>query len=873
VPASDTSPSSGPFTALQQYTLAVSAPAISFTPATLTAAITGVSYSQTLAGTGGTAPYSNYKLTAGVLPSGLTLSSGGVITGTTTALGNYNFTVQAQDSTTGPGSPYTGSQNYTLAVSVPFSPANLPAATAGANYSQALNAIAGTGPASNFSISGGALPGGVTISTGGVLNGTPTAAGSFTFTVSASDSSPASGSFTTSQQYTLTVNPPTITVTPTTLSAATAGVAYNQTLSASGGTAPYSNFAIKSGALPGGTVQVQDSTIGAGSPYTGTQNYSLTVVGGTIVLSALPGAQVGVAYNQTIVASGGTAPYTLQLTLGALPAGLTFNASTGVVSGKPTAGGTFHFTVTATDSSTGSGSHQGSQAYTFVVAAPSLVFNPSILPGAEVGAGYSQTLTVSGGTAPYTNFAISAGALPAGLTLSAAGTIAGTPTAGGTFSFIVQATDSSTGSGPYTGSQNYSLAVAPPTLVVTPATLPAGLVAVPYSVQLAVTGGTAPYKNFVVTTGALPAGLTLSTTGLLSGLPTGGGTFNFTVGVTDSSTGSGPYTTGMAYSLGVMPPNFSYNPATKTLTITGSTFQYSQSTTANGSGAHTNYNFTMDGYSETLSDTTVSSVVVNGVGSSASAILITSDTYTAANGSTQETPERVSLGSLNNDGTGTVTRFTNNDASEASFTFLTLHNFPISYAYVGRNDSTVNLYGTVGEPYNGFVTAGNYSYMGGPGMFHLVQGAPSVYGYSAGQPADFAYHYAANPGSAFVVSGTAYSYMSTMDTVNGVTQSYFNVGVGFLQNTGVSKNAGADIAYFFDSPGNDTFVGGTTISYMFIDGPPSPYAEFDAAYGFAMVNAESFVGGIDFAYIYDTTHNNTSGFTAIFLDQIGRIVD
>jgi hypothetical protein len=437
----------------------------------------------------------------------------------------------------------------------------------------------------------------------------------------------------------------------------------------------------------------------------------------------------------------------------------------------------------------------------------------------------------------------------------------------------VQATDSSTGTGPYTLGQNFSLTVAAPNLVVSPATLPAALVAVPYSVQITVTGGTAPYKNFVVTTGTLPAGLTLSTTGLLSGLPTGGGTFNFTVGVTDSSTGGGPYTTGKAYSISVTPPNFSYDAATKALTITGANFTYSQSTTANASGTHTNYTFTMDGYSETLPDTTVSSVVVNGTGSSATAILITNDTYTAVNGSTQETPERVSLGSLNNDGTGTVTRFTNNDASEASFTFLTLHSFPISYAYVGRNDSTVNLYGTVGEPYNGFVTAGNYSYMGGAGMFHLVQGAASVYGYSAGQPADFAYHYAANPGSAFVVSGTAYSYMSTMDTVKGVTQSYFNVGVGFLQNTGVSKNAGADIAYFFDSPGNDTFVGGTTVSYMYIAAPPSPYAEFDAAYGFAMVNAQSFVGGIDFAYIYDTTHNNTSGFTVIYPGQIGRIVD
>src|SRR5947207_7758250 len=118
------------------------------------------------------------------------------------------------------------------------------------------------------------------------------------------------------------------------------------------------------------------------------------------------------------------------------------------------------------------------------------------------------------------------------------------------------------------------------------------------------------------------------------------------------------------------------------------------------------------------------------------------------------------------------------DPSGNPFTFLTLGNFPVSYAYAGRNDGTVSLYGTVGVQYNGFVSAGNYSYIGGPGLFHLAQGAASVYGYSAGQATDFAYHYAANAGSAFVVSGTAFSYMSAMDIVNGVTQPYFNVGVG-----------------------------------------------------------------------------------------------
>src|SRR5207244_3870163 len=117
-----------------------------------------------------------------------------------------------------------------------------------------------------------------------------------------------------------------------------------------------------------------------------------------------------------------------------------------------------------------------------------------------------------------------------------------------------------------------------------------------------------------------------------------------------------------------------------------------------------------------------------------------------------------------------------------------------------------------------------------------------------------------NAGSAFVVSGIAFSYMSCMDTVNGVTQPYFNVGAGFLQNTGVSKNVGKDIAYIIDSPGNDTFVGGTAFSYMFIAGPPNPFAEFDAAYAFALVFGQSFVGGVDTAINNDPTKNILVGF-------------
>ena len=109
----------------------------------------------------------------------------------------------------------------------------------------------------------------------------------------------------------------------------------------------------------------------------------------------------------------------------------------------------------------------GSQNYTLTVSAPTISFSPATLPSAQVGVAYSQTITASGGTSPYHNFSVTAGSLPAGLTLSSSGVLSGTPTAGGSFSFTVSATDSSTGAGPYTAGQNYTLTVTTATQTIT----------------------------------------------------------------------------------------------------------------------------------------------------------------------------------------------------------------------------------------------------------------------------------------------------------------------------------------------------------------------------------------------------------------------
>lgn len=166
-----------------------------------------------------------------------------------------------------------------------------------------------------------------------------------------------------------------------------------------------------------------------------------------------------------------------------------------------------------------------------------VTISPASLPAATAGTTYSQALSAAGGTAPYT-FAVTTGALPAGLGLSSAGVLSGTPTASGSFGFTVTATDSRNAS-PATGNRAYTLVVAVPALILPATTLPGGASGQAYSATInQATGGVAPY-TYAVSAGALPDGIRLdSATGVLSGTPTVVGDYAFTLTVTDSTTGT-----------------------------------------------------------------------------------------------------------------------------------------------------------------------------------------------------------------------------------------------------------------------------------------------------------------------------------------------
>jgi hypothetical protein len=178
---------------------------------------------------------------------------------------------------------------------------------------------------------------------------------------------------------------------------------------------------------------------------------SSTQAGVVIATTSLPEGTVGTPYVQTIAASGGTTPYSWSISAGALPAGFSLNAATGVISGTPTTTSIVNFTVTVTDSS--SPVRTASRSL-FITA---LAVTTVSLPGATVGTAYSQTLAASGGTNQYT-WSIINGVLPQGLSLNVAtGAITGTPTLSGTENFTVMVTDTASPAG--TASQVLSITV------------------------------------------------------------------------------------------------------------------------------------------------------------------------------------------------------------------------------------------------------------------------------------------------------------------------------------------------------------------------------------------------------------------------------
>ena len=205
--------------------------------------------------------------------------------------------------------------------------------------------------------------------------------------------------------------------------------------------------------------------------------FTVTVLPPSAAFTVSPGSLtapvIGVPYSQAMSASGGVAPYTYAFDSGTLPPGITVSAS-GVISGTVTATGAYVFSVKVTDSTAGT-PLTVTKNYSVSIAIPILSITPTTLTAGGQSVAYSQQMSTPNGTAPYT-YVVESGSLPPGLNLSSSGLLSGTPTALGTYNFVMKSTDVTGGNGPYNTSRSYSLVInaqPPPTITgVSPASGP-----------------------------------------------------------------------------------------------------------------------------------------------------------------------------------------------------------------------------------------------------------------------------------------------------------------------------------------------------------------------------------------------------------------
>ena len=162
-----------------------------------------------------------------------------------------------------------------------------------------------------------------------------------------------------------------------------------------------------------------------------------------IATPSLPNGAVGVSYNAMLTADGGTTPYTWSIDKGTLPAGLSLDSGTGIISGMPTTGGDSTFTVKVSDNSTPVKSD--TKRHTIMIGASEalIITTVNMADGVEQTA-YNATVLALGGTPPYT-WSIAGGKLPDGLMIdTASGVISGTPTKKGNYNFTIQVSDNAT---------------------------------------------------------------------------------------------------------------------------------------------------------------------------------------------------------------------------------------------------------------------------------------------------------------------------------------------------------------------------------------------------------------------------------------------
>jgi Putative Ig domain/Putative binding domain, N-terminal len=506
-----------------------------------------------------------------VMPPGMSVTPGGSVQGTPTQAGTHTFSLTAQDSA---GAVLTFFFSLRVsAVSLEGASSILPNGVVGESYSHTFT---GSGGSLVWSASG--LPNGLTMSNTGVLAGTPTAVGTFTVQVTATD-----GVVPFSRRFALfvrTFNPNVLDIAGQALSDAFVGQSLVITLTPGGGVAPYTWSVAPGSTLPGslalipgsvapsafnpgatvlsGVVSVPgayafDLILADSTGATTRRTFTLRVSAMGLPNFGLQTGTTGVAYAQQLVPSGGTAPYVFSMTpisstQAMLPPGYQFS-SAGLISGTTTSTGVYAFDVTVTD---GAGRAFVRRYNLTVNNASGLRIQNTNPP--ESSAGTGRVLTLSANAGGSFSWSVVSGSLPPGVSIGGVGTppapsLIGAPSVPGVYTFTLRAIDAANSSNFADHVFTYRVValhvVSPPVELMNVIEIPSGEVGALYSHTFKLAGGSPPYTFAVTPPSVPPAGLSLSAAGVLSGTPQQTGNYLIPFTLTDSA--------GQVFSTGAVP--------------------------------------------------------------------------------------------------------------------------------------------------------------------------------------------------------------------------------------------------------------------------------------------------------------------------------
>jgi hypothetical protein len=483
----------------------------------LSPAYIGQVYNSSLFAIGGSFPYT-WSIVSGSLPPGLFLQSQGLIFGTPTQLGSSNFTLQVTDS----GSPpYVVTRAVTLNVTPtllgvlgnPLSPAPV-----NVLYHSQIPATGGT-PPYFWSISSGQLPPGLNLDAAtGYIDGTPTQVGTFNFVARGTDSGNPAQTATANDFIQIRTglgrNDSIATATPL-------GNSANQPIPITFSISPYID------------------PINTLAPNPDTDFYRLVANGSSLVhvetfAHRSRGADPLDSVLELLDASGQRFQTCTQ------PSYLSTCLNDDINSTTPDSALDFKVPGPADTQKTfyvhvfdWRGDARPDMQYFLNISGvvEPLTISTTLGPGATRGVSYQQQFTSKGGSGNVT-WSIDGGSLPPGWTLSSSGLLSGVATTDGFYTFAVKATDS--GNPPQTAHTQYTLQIAEPLVITSPATWPNACANKPYSFTITTSGGVPPIHFGFSSPAWVSINLDTST-GIFSGTTSVTGTFTGTVGTGDSA--------------------------------------------------------------------------------------------------------------------------------------------------------------------------------------------------------------------------------------------------------------------------------------------------------------------------------------------------